>query len=342
MNSNEQKELILLINLGTPNSPSVKDVRKYLREFLMDRRVIDIPFWKRFLLVNCIIAPFRAKESSKIYKQLWTKEGSPLKIHLESITKSLQKCLPEQYTVKCAMRYQNPNIKSVLQRIEKKRFSKITVIPLYPQYASSSTGSTIEEVQRIIKNWEVIPSVKIISNFFENPLFIESFALRAKEWLNENDYDHFVFSYHGLPERQILKSSTENYCQINQKCCSKYHNKNQFCYRAQCFKTTRLLAKTLNIAEDKYTVCFQSRLGKDPWIKPYTDEVIVDLTNKGVKSVLAFSPAFIADCLETTIEVGVEYKELFLENGGQRWDLVKSLNNEPSWIKCLENMVLTA
>ena len=329
---------VLIINLGTPDSPSVGDVRKYLREFLMDRRVIDIPFWRRFLLINLIIAPFRSPESAKGYHELWTSQGSPLKVYGMEIEGLLQHALGEDFQVKLAMRYQNPSIRSVLSNFKDKGFKQLIIIPLYPQYASSSTGSTMEEVMSVIKNWEVIPEIKMISQFFEHPLFIKACAGIAQKYMAQERYDHYLFSYHGLPEHQIMKSSCDHYCRLGE-CCSVYTSKNQYCYRAQCFETTRLLVKELGIKKEDYTICFQSRLGKTPWIKPYTDEVIKQLASRGIKRVLTFSPAFVADCLETTIEIGVEYKKLFMEHGGERWQLVESLNVDATWVECLKQMV---
>jgi len=328
---------VLIINLGTPDGPSVRDVRKYLREFLMDARVIDIPFWRRFLLINLIIAPFRAPESAKGYHELWTAKGSPLKVYGQELEVLLQQVLGVGFEVKLAMRYQAPSIRSVLSQF--KAIGRLIVIPLYPQYASSSSGSTMEEVMNVIKKWEVVPAIQIISQFFNHPLFIKSFAENGKKYMAQERYDHYLFSYHGLPEHQIMKSSCDHYCRLGD-CCSVYHGKNQYCYRAQCFETTRLLAQALGIKKEDYTICFQSRLGKTPWIKPYTDEIIKQLPGRGIKKVLVFSPAFVADCLETTVEIGVEYKKLFLEHGGEHWQLVESLNVHPAWVECLKQIVM--
>ena len=332
------KNGVLIINLGTPDSPSVGDVRKYLREFLMDRRVIDIPFWRRFLLINLIIAPFRAPQSAKAYHELWTPKGSPLKFYGFELERLLQEVLGADFEVKLAMRYQSPSIRSVLPHFKDKGFKQLIVIPLYPQYASSSSGSTLEEVMSAIKDWEVVPEIRLVSQFFDHPLFIKVLADIGKRYMAEGQYDHYLFSYHGLPEHQILKSSCDNYCRLAE-CCSVYNSKNQYCYRAQCFETTRLLVKELGIKKENYTICFQSRLGKTPWIKPYTDEVIKQLAGQGIKNVLTFSPAFVADCLETTVEIGVEYKNLFLKHGGERWQLVESLNAHPGWVECLKQIV---
>lgn len=330
---------VLIINLGTPDSPSVADVRRYLREFLMDRRVIDIPWWRRWLLINFIIAPFRSPESSKGYHKLWTKEGSPLKVYGFRLRDLLQQALGDEYVVALGMRYQHPGIKSALEELKIKGVGEIIVIPLYPQYASSSTGSTMEKVMEEIKGWEVLPTIKVVSQFFNHPLFIKAFVELGRKYMKEASYEHYLFSYHGLPERQIFKASCGEYCKLGD-CCSVFHAKNQFCYRAQCFETTRLLIKELGIKEGQYTVCFQSRLGKTPWIKPYTDEVIKDLVSKNIKRVLTFSPAFVADCLETTVEIGLEYKHQFESLGGTQWQLVESLNTSATWIECLKQLVL--
>lgn len=331
---------VLLVNLGSPDSPETPDVRKYLREFLMDKRVIDIPFINRFLLINLIIAPFRSPKSAKVYKQLWEERGSPLKFYGEDVKALLQERLGKEYVVSLGMRYQSPSIASALDELKKADVNSILVIPLFPQYASATTGTVIAKVMELVEDWEVIPHLKFISNFVEEPLFIEAFAEIAKKYMDKVAYDHFVFSYHGLPERQIRKASVDNYCRLSDKCCSVYNKKNQYCYRAQCFLTTRLLAEALGIPEDKYEVSFQSRLGKSPWIKPYTDDLIKELPAQGKKKVLAFSPSFIADCLETTVEVGDEFKEIFMEAGGEEWQLVESLNTSDLWIDCLHQMVL--
>ena len=333
-----KKTGVFLINLGTPDSPSTPDVRKYLREFLMDRRVIDIPVISRFFLINGIIAPFRAPKSAKVYKELWQPEGSPLKFYGIQVKKLLQEALGKNYHVALGMRYQSPSMAEAAKEFEGKALDEIIILPLFPQYASASTGSAIEEAMRIIMQWELIPNVKVISNFFEHPMFIQSVVEIGKKYLAQHSYEHILFTYHGLPERQIMKASVDYYCKLG-SCCETYHTKNKLCYRAQCFATTRLLVQQLGIPREKYTICFQSRLGKTPWIKPYTDDIIKELAAKGVKSILAFSPSFVADCLETTIEGGVEYKELFEEKGGEHWQLVESLNVSPTWVACLKEMV---
>jgi protoporphyrin/coproporphyrin ferrochelatase len=330
---------VLLVNLGTPDSPSVKDVRKYLREFLLDGRVIDIPAPIRWALVNLIIAPFRAPKSAKIYKELWLEEGSPLKIFGLHNEKALQEKLGDKYLVKLAMRYQSPSIQDKLNEFQVSGIKRLIVVPLFPHYASASTGSVYEKVMELLSKWQVMPEFSIVNYFYHHDKFIEGFAVNAEKHMATQDFEHFVFSYHGLPERQIRKGDCHSVCQFG-SCCDTITPKNQHCYRAQCFETTRLLVKRLGLKEGTYTTCFQSRLGSDPWIKPYSDFVIRDLAKSGVKSVLAFSPAFVSDCLETTIEVGEEYKEIFEENGGEHWQLVESLNDSENWISLLEDLVL--
>ena len=332
------KKGVLLVNLGTPDSTKVSDVRKYLREFLSDKRVIDIPAVPRWMLVNLIIAPFRAPKSAAEYRKLFTERGSPLKYYTEDLLDPMRELLGDEYVVEYAMRYQSPSIESGLYKLNEENVSSIHVIPLFPQYASATTGSIIDKVMEITKTWQIIPEIKFTSQFLEDDKFLEVIAKNGRRWMKKTEYDHFVFSYHGLPERQIRKGSVGNQCQLG-SCCSKFHERNQFCYRAQCFHTTRLVAEKLGLSEDQYTVCFQSRLGKDPWIKPYTEDVLKELAKNGKTRVLAFSPAFVSDCLETTIEVGEEYKEKFEEAGGEQWDLVESLNDDPLWIESLAGLV---
>jgi protoporphyrin/coproporphyrin ferrochelatase len=339
MSQRKFKTGVMLVNLGTPDSAATPDVRKYLREFLIDGRVIDIPYIFRWLLVNGIIAPFRAPKSAKIYKELWTDQGSPLKIYGISNESELQKKLGEDYIVKIAMRYQSPSMQSVMDQFYTAGIERLIVVPLFPQYASATTGSVYEEVFRIATKWQIIPEISIVNYFYQKEKFIKAFAENARKYLNAEQFDHIIFSYHGVPERQIRKGdAVGGVCKFGD-CCASIRPDNQHCYRAQCFETTRLLVKELGLEEGSYTTCFQSRLGRDPWIQPYSEDTIKALPAKGLKRVLAFSPAFVSDCLETTIEVGEEYKEVFEENGGEHWQLVDSLNDSPLWIELLEELV---
>jgi len=330
---------VLLVNLGTPDSPSVSDVRKYLREFLMDGRVIDIPLVSRWLFVNMIIAPFRAPKSAIEYQKLWEDRGSPLRFYGEEVCDMLQNELGDEYVVVLGMRYQNPSIKDALRTFKNARVEKIVVIPLFPQYASASTGSVVQKVNELINGWQTIPEIKIVNKFLDHPKFIEAFASNARVMMSKKKYDYVIFSYHGLPERQIHKASDHSYCQINNTCCSKYNSHNQLCYRAQCFETTRLMSKALDLKSDQVITTFQSRLGRTPWIRPFTDTVLKELPGKGIKRVLTFSPSFVADCLETTVEVGKTFKKDFIAEGGECWDLVPSLNNSDLWVACLKDLV---
>ncbi len=333
---------ILLVNLGTPDSPETKDVRKYLIEFLNDARVIDIPALRRKLLVNGIIAPTRAPKSAAQYKQVWTKEGSPLMVYSQGLATKMQKYLGDNYVVELAMRYQKPSIQKAIDKLlGTEAVEKLIVVPLYPHYASSSTGSTIEKVMDVVKRKEVIPQTTIIGPFFNNPHFIKAFTEVTLKQYNLAEYDHFLFSYHGLPERHIMKGSAQ--CGMNCKlndCCSTLTPANFYCYRAECFETTRLLVAALGIKEGTYTSAFQSRLGRDPWIKPYTDKVIEEKAKAGVKKTLAFSPAFVADCLETLFEIRTEYNLLFQKYGGTHLHLVESLNDSDTWVEALGKIIL--
>ncbi len=331
---------VLLINLGTPDSPQTADVRKYLTQFLNDPRVIDINPVARFILVNGIIVPFRAGKSAKLYQHIWTKEGSPLLINSNKMTQLLQKELGDSFVVELGMRYQSPSLESALDKLRLAQVDKVIMIPLYPQYASSSTGSSVEEAIRLIQKWEVTPSLKIISKFYDNPGFIAACTDVAKKY-PINEYDYVIFSYHGLPERHITKGSVHygaNTCKLG-SCCDSINKNNQYCYRANCFETTRQLVKQLNIPAGKYETTFQSRLD-DKWIKPYSDKVIEQKAKEGIKKILVFSPAFVADCLETIYEIGTEYNELFKKHGGEKIQLVESLNDNPVWIDTLRKMVL--
>ena len=335
------KESILLINLGTPDAPTPSKVGKYLSEFLNDRRVIDIHPIARFILVNLIIVPTRRFRSSKLYQKIWTKNGSPLLLNSLALREKLQQQLGEQYIVELAMRYQQPSIKNVLNRLREQQTSKIHVLPLYPQYASSSTGSTIEEVLTQIKKWEVIPSLNIVSKFHGHSKFVDALLVEAKKH-NINEYDHVLFSYHGLPERQIKKASVhygDNSCKLG-SCCETMTKNNQYCYRANCFETTRQIVNALNIPNGKHTTTFQSRLSNG-WLKPFSDKVIEDLAKNGAKNVLVFSPAFVADCLETIYEIGTEYEEIFQEHGGEKITLVNSLNDSDVWVEAVKEIVLS-
>ena len=329
---------VLLVNLGTPESPSVMDVRKYLFEFLNDPRVIDLPWLLRKFLVNIIIVPFRAPKSAKIYQQLWTKNGSPLLIYGESVKVKLQAALGNNFDVELAMRYQNPSMDNVLEKMRMKQHQKLIILPMFPQYASATTGSVVEKAMKIISKWWVTPEIKFIGQFYDDKNFINSFVERAKKF-NLKDYDHVLFSYHGLPVRQVDKVYVDGKPCSEHNCENEINEDNKFCYKAACYATTRLLSEKLNLTKENYTVCFQSRLNKD-WLEPFSDKVIIQKAKEGAKKLLVFSPAFVADCLETNVEIGIEYQKLFKEHGGEKIQLVESLNDHPMWIETLKELIL--
>ena len=329
---------VLLINVGTPNSPKVSDVRKYLSEFLNDPRVIDIPWLARKILVNAIIVPFRAPKSAKIYKQMWTDEGSPLLIHSQNFRDSLQEDLGKNYQVEIAMRYQSPSVEEGLEKIRKNNPKKIIVMPMYPHYASSSTGTCFEEVMRISSKWWAMPEMVFVNQFYDLQGYIDGFVKNAKQFDVES-YDHVLFSYHGLPIRQLDKIYDEGLCS-DHDCEHELTEENHFCYKATCYATTRSIASRLGLSENQYSVGFQSRLD-DKWIKPYSDKIVAERAKSGVKKMLVFSPAFVADCLETLIEIGDEYLGLFKEHGGEKLQLVPSLNSDPDWVTSFANHIRT-
>ncbi len=326
---------VLLLNLGTPDDPSTGKVRSYLSQFLNDPRVIDIPWLARKLLVNLIIVPFRAPKSAKVYKELWTENGSPLIYHCENARDRLQEVLPEDYKVHLAMRYKNPSIPDVLEEMKRENYKKIIVLPMFPQYASASTGSAIEEAMDVIRKWWVIPELRIISQYYDHPKYLDAIVDRSRKY-NLDEYDHILFSYHGVPLRHVDKVYDEGLC-TDRDCENEITPENKYCYKATCFATSRLLAERLELSPDRYTVCFQSRLDKN-WLEPFSDKVVEQKAREGAKKLLVFSPAFTADCLETIIEIGDEYQELFEEHGGEKVQLVESLNDHPDWIECLRDL----
>ena len=331
------KPALLIVNLGTPDSPSYFDVFKYLREFLMDGRVIDIPAFFRFILVTLIICPLRSFSSGKIYKQLWDLSGgeSPLLKNTRELTIKLNEA-QEKFNVFYAMRYQTPSIKNTLADIQKTNPTDLIVFPLFPHYASATSGSVYAEVtKQLSKEW-VIPNFNFISQYYDHPAFIEAWIKTAQNYDIEQ-YDKILFSYHGLPKSQVNKVYKDMQCD-GKNCEHEINDDNHYCYKATVYETSKLIADRLNIPQDKYEVSFQSRLTNN-WLEPFSDEVLKSYPAKGIKKVLVFSPAFTADCLETIIEIGHEYKELFEESGGQKLDYVESLNFSDAWVQAIIEIV---
>ena len=327
---------ILLINLGTPDAPNRKDVNRYLLQFLTDGRVIDLPWVKRQLLVRGIIVPLRAKNSTKLYRQLWTEHGSPLKYYGERLADDLATML--KMPVALAMRYQNPSIEDAFESLMASDVNEVIVFPLFPHYASASTGSAFEEVMRIIMRRQVIPSLAFIQDYFDHPAFIDVVVDHCRDF-TLSDYHHIIFSYHGLPQRQLVKADDHHHCLQHADCCHRIDPTNRHCYSAQSHQTSRVLATRLGLSPDQYSTCFQSRLGKDPWTQPYTSTILQERAALGDKRILVISPSFVADCLETIVEVGVEYQEEFVALGGEKLDLVPSLNDDPKWTQAIISII---
>lgn len=329
---------VLLVNLGTPVSAKPRDVHTYLTEFLTDPRVIDIPFVPRQLLVRGVIVPKRYKTSSASYQEIWGDQGSPLMQHSLELKSALQERLGDDYTVELAMRYQQPSIASALERLKKSNVHELIILPLFPQYASATVGSIYENVFSHMKNWLTLPNLRIINAFYNHPLMIEAICDLARK-RDYQSYDHILISFHGLPVNQLKKSDEGNHCQRCNNCCQRLTQDNQHCYGAQCYQTAYSIAKGLRLNPSQYSVCFQSRLGKTPWIEPYASDVIRKLALENKKRVLVISPSFVCDCLETLFEIGKEYAHEFKGLGGKDLDLLPGLNTHPLWIEALEDLI---
>ena len=335
-----KKTAVLLIQLGTPDSPKTSDVRRYLSEFLNDPRVIDLPWLARKLLVNGIIVPFRAPKSAKIYKELWDlgKGQSPLLVHTQKVQEKLKVRLKSSNVdVYMAMRYQNPSMADVMEEMRALHYDHVIVLPLFPQYASASSGSAIERAMKIMSTWWTTPEISIVNQFWDNSGYIDSIVERSKAF-NLKDYDHILFSYHGLPEKHVDKVYEGDSLCSEAPCETEINDKNSMCYKATSYATTRLIAGKLGLKDEDYTVCFQSRLDKK-WLTPFSDKVVEEQGRRGAKKLLAFSPAFVADCLETVIEIGHEYQDIFEDHGGEKIQLVPSSNDHERFIDGLEEII---
>jgi protoporphyrin/coproporphyrin ferrochelatase len=333
---------VLLVNLGTPEGTKPSQVRRYLRQFLNDPRVIDINPVGKWLLLNLVILPFRPKQSAEAYQQIWTERGSPLLFHSQDLCAGLQAAAPE-FEFELAMRYGSPSIQAGLDVLRQKGCDQIVIFPLYPHYASSSTGSSIQAVYDALSEEWNTPAISIVPPFYDHDAFIGAFRDVAAPVLAADESDFVLFSFHSLPERHITKSDPSGWCRMGQGgCCDSMNEKNQFCYRAQCEETARRLAKALNLEEDAWSVAYQSRLTRDPWLTPNAEAVIEDLAKKGIRRVAVMCPAFVADCLETLEEIAMRGAEIFEEHGGELLTLVPSLNAHPSWIGAAATLVRSA
>jgi len=327
---------VLLVNLGSPDSPSVPDVRRYLNEFLMDGRVIDEPWLMRRFVVGMILIN-RPKETAHAYQKVWTKDGSPLIAISKNVVKKLQPRV--KLPIELAMRYQNPSIPDAMRKLAGQGVDDLLLIPLFPQYAMSSFETAVERVREVA--FKIAPKMRITVQlpFYKEPDYIAALVMSAEEYLSKG-YDYILFSYHGLPERQIKKSDpTGCHCLAKENCCEVASPAHATCYRAQCFQTTAAFVQNTGVPAGKYSVSFQSRLGKDPWLKPYTDLELERLAKQGVKKLLVMCPAFVSDCLETIEEIGMRGRDTFLQAGGKEFAQIPCLNEHPLWIEALEGMI---
>jgi ferrochelatase len=329
---------VLLVNLGSPDSTETKDVRKYLDEFLMDERVIDMAYWKRFLLVKGIILNTRPKKSGAAYKKIWWEEGSPLVVISERFTNKLSPKV--DIPVALGMRYGSMSIENGINELVKKGVTEIFMIPLYPHYAMSSYESVVVKAQDVQKAKFPNVTIESLPVFYNNSEYIRVMASNIQKQIETFDFDHLLFSYHGIPERHILKSdTTKSHCKIDKSCCETPSEAHKTCYRHQCFETTKEIIKLLDLKGKTYSDSFQSRLLKDPWLKPYTDFEFERLAKEGIKNLAVITPAFVSDCLETLEEIAMEGKEQFEEAGGEKYMHVACMNDNEDWVDVVANWV---
>jgi len=331
------QKAVLLVNLGTPEGPTPKQVKKYLIEFLNDPFVIDLPWLMRKLLVNLIIIPFRVKKSTGLYRRLWTDAGSPISIYLEQLKVKLQKEMGEDVAVYAAMRYGNPALKDVLMQINERGADELLVMPLFPQYASSTTGSIIHAVQKNKNKLQNVKQIRFAEQFYNDPQFVNAFCERIATY-QPTSFDHIIFSFHSLPVRHIEKIHPESPCD-GCSCEDRFPSFGTRCFKATSYETSRLIANKLQIKREDYTVAFQSRFAKN-WIGPFTDDIIIQSALSGKSKVLIVAPSFVADCLETIVEIGQDYKALFKAHGGKELEMVESLNAEDCWVKALMKIII--
>jgi len=333
------KRAVVLMNLGSPDSTEVKDVKRYLNEFLMDERVIDKPWLLRAFLVKGIIVPFRAPKSAEAYKSIWTKEGSPLIVISEQLAKALDNEVEEPVTI--AMRYGNPSPKAAYDELIQQNpdLEEVVLVPMYPHYAMSSYETAVEYAKEQHKKGGYTFKLTTIKPYYDNADYLEALAETMKPFL-EKEYDHILFSYHGVPERHIYKGDvTGQHCLKVPNCCEVPSKAHEYCYRHQCWQTTKLVTERLGIPKEKWGFSFQSRLGRDPWLQPYTAVRFEELPKEGAKKLLVVCPAFVSDCLETLEEIAEEGKETFLHNGGESFEMIPCLNVHPLWVSTMAKWI---
>ncbi|MEP6711217.1 MAG: ferrochelatase [Ferruginibacter sp.] len=334
----DKKRGILLMNLGSPDSTAVKDVKKYLDEFLMDGRVIDVPYLLRLLLVRGIITPTRSPKSAEAYKTIWTEKGSPLVVFTKELQQALQQYFSEP--VEIAMRYGNPSPQEGFDNLLKRQpgLQEVIAVPLYPHYAMSSYETAVEFAKEIHEKNKYPFSLKFVEPYYNNDDYINALAESMRAYITQY-YDHLLFSYHGVPGRHIRKSDiTGRHCLASEDCCSVASPAHAHCYRHQVFTTTKLVTQQLGIPENKYSISFQSRLGKG-WLQPFTDIRLAEMPKEGIKKLLIVCPAFVSDCLETLEEIALRGKETFMEAGGETYSMIPCMNVQPKWVEALQTLV---
>jgi len=328
---------VLLVNLGSPDSPSVSDVRRYLREFLMDARVLDAPWPIRLAIVYGAILPRRPRESAEAYHKIWTSEGSPLVVTSRRVTAALRQRV--KVPVELAMRYQNPSIPAALQSLSRQGVTELLLIPLFPHYAMSSFETAVERVKAVAARRAPGIKIDVVAPYYRHPDYIAALAASAAPYL-ARDYDRLLFSFHGIPERHLRKSDpTRRHCLTREDCCLTPNPAHRTCYRHQCLETVEGFVQATGLPMAKYAVAFQSRLGRDPWLKPYTDLELARFAAAGLKRLLVICPAFVSDCLETLEEIGMRGRDTFRAAGGQDLVPIPCLNEHPAWIEALTRMV---
>ena len=332
------KKGVLLVNLGSPDSPNPPDVKTYLEEFLMDERVIDAPKWLRTFLVKGIILNTRPKKSAKAYQKIWWEEGSPLIVLSERLKTSVQEKV--SVPVALAMRYGSPSIKTGLQQLADQGVDQTLIIPLYPQFAMATTETILVLAEELRQQFYPHMQFTSLPAFYHHADYIRVLANSIQEYLKDKDWEHLLFSYHGVPKRHIRKSDiTKSHCKMDGKCCNTPSAAHEFCYSHQCYETTRKVAEYLELKEGTYSTSFQSRLGLDPWLQPYTDKTIEAFAKEGTKKMAVVTPAFVSDCLETLEEIGMEAVEDFEDNGGEYLHVVPCINDREEWINVLSRWI---
>ncbi len=328
---------VLLTNLGSPDSTAIPDVRRYLKEFLSDERVFDAPQPIKSYILYCKVLPFRPRKTAEAYSKIWTKEGSPLLVTSRKVQQLLQE--KTDLPIELSMRYGNPSTREALQRLASRGIKELFLVPLYPHYAMSSYETAVVNVRELAR--EVAPAMRITAQppFFAEPGYIDALSQQIEPYV-KNGYDHILFSFHGIPERHLRKGDpSKAHCTVVPDCCKTCSPVQSTCYRAQCLRTVEEVAARLQLPAEKYGMSFQSRFGREPWLKPYTDLEFVRLANEGVKRLLVVTPAFVSDCLETLEEIGIQGKEDFLAAGGESYELIPCLNEHPAWIDFLARKI---